>query len=188
MLSHANLVSQVFITHFQGRENARQQVEKGTYEHFEFRTLAHLPASHISGLFGYFISPFYGNGTVIWMRKYQWDKFLLYFQKYQITYLFTVPSIYLRIAKSADVRDQFLQLKSASTGSAPMGAELQSSASTRLGKPKDATIAPTWGLSETTGAVTMTPDYVNDEAGSLGPILPCLEVRCVSNTRGEVFL
>ncbi len=188
MLSHANLVSQVFITHFQGRENAGQQVEKGTFEPFEFRTLAHLPASHISGLFGYFVSPFYGGGTVIWMRKYRWDKFLLYFQKYQITYLFTVPSIYLRIAKSADVRDQFLQLKSASTGSAPMSAELQSTASTRLGISKEASIAPTWGLSETTGAVTMTPDYVNDEAGSLGPVLPCLELRYVLKTCGDLLL
>lgn len=181
MLSHTNLVSQTFVTHFQGREAAYKQVEQGTYEPYEFRTLAHLPSSHISGLFGYFISSFYGGGTVVWMRKYQWQAFLRHMRQYQITYLFTVPSIYLRIAKSADVTDEFSHLKSASTGSAPMDAKLQASASTRLGIAKDALIAPTWGLSETTGAVTMTPNHLSNEIGSLGPILPCLEMRYMPN-------
>ncbi|KIV86116.1 hypothetical protein PV11_01751 [Exophiala sideris] len=186
MLSHANLVSQVFITHFQGREAAHKQVEQGTYEHVDFRTLAHLPASHISGLFGYFISAFYGGGPVVWMRKYQWDHFLQYIKQYQITYLFTVPSIYLRIAKSSDVTDQFAHLKGAGAGSAPMDANLQASASARLGIDKSSLVAPSWGLSETTGAVTLAQTYQGDEVGSLGPILPCLEVRLVNDGFSDV--
>ncbi|KAI1621765.1 hypothetical protein EDD37DRAFT_567141 [Exophiala viscosa] len=186
MLSHANLVSQVFITHFQGREAAHKQLEQGTYEHVDFRTLAHLPASHISGLFGYFISAFYGGGTVVWMRKYQWDQFLRYAKQYRITYLFTVPSIYLRIAKSPDVTDQFAWLKDASTGSAPMGAILQTTASARLGIAEGALIAPSWGLSETTGALTMGQSHQDDGMGSLGPILPCLKVRLVDDDYNDV--
>lgn len=174
--------------HLQGRDAANKQVEQGTYEPFEFRTLAHLPASHISGLFGYFISAFYGGGTVIWMRQYQWDRFLRYMKQYQITYLFTVPSIYLRIAKSPDVTDQFAHLRGASSGSAPMDANLQDSASARLGIAKDELVAPSWGLSETTGAVTMAQSSQDGEGGSLGQILPGLEIRYVFRIRGDFMV
>lgn len=177
MLSHKNLVSQVFITHLQGREDAARLVAQNSYEPYEFRTLAHLPSCHISGLFGYFISPFYGGGEVVWMNKYDWRSFLRYMKQFQITYLFTVPSIYLRIAKSPDVTDQFRHLRHASTGSAPMDAALQNSASSRLGLQKGTLVGPSWGLSETTGAVTMTPTFINDETCSLGSILPGLELR-----------
>ena len=180
MLSHTNLVTQAYITHLPGRDAASKQIGQGTFVPYEHRTLAHLPSSHISGLFGYFISSFYGGGVVVWMRKYEWHKFLRYMKQYKITYLFTVPSIWLRISKSADVTDQFSFLAAASTGSAPMDANLQRSSSARLGnaaKDNDSLVSPTWGLSETTGAVTMTPTHQNDETGSLGPILPGLELR-----------
>lgn len=177
MLSHTNLVVQTFITHFQGREAAYKQIGQGTFVEQQNRTLAHLPSSHISGLFGYFISPFYGGGTVFWMRKYDWTQFLHYAKQYQITNLFTVPSIWLRISKSPEVTDQFSHLVVASTGSAPMDSALQRTASTKLGIGEDVLVGPSWGLTETTGGVTMTPSLQNDEKGTLGQILPGLEIR-----------
>ncbi|KIW32237.1 uncharacterized protein PV07_03797 [Cladophialophora immunda] len=186
MLSHQNLVSHTYIQHYQGRELAAKQVAEGTYEPWEFRILAHLPASHISGLFGYLISAHYGGGVVVWMRKYQWDLFLAYTKRFRITYMFTVPSIYLRIAKSPDVTDQFASLRTAATGSAPMDSNLQASASTKLRLANDWLVGPTWGLTETTGGVTMTQSYQNDEIGSLGPLLPCLELRLVDDNFVDV--
>lgn len=177
MISHTNLVVQTFITHYQGREAAYKQIEEGTFVEQENRTLAHLPSSHISGLFGYFISPFYGGGTVVWMRRYDWTRFLQYARQYKITNLFTVPSIWLRVSKSADVTDQFSHLVGASTGSAPMDSALQRMASTKLGIGEDAMIGPSWGLTETTGGVTITLNLQNDEKGTLGQILPGLEIR-----------
>lgn len=177
MLSHRNLVAEAYIIHLQGREHAARQVERETFIPQEYRHLAHLPHSHISGLFGYFISAFYGGQTIFWMRKYEWKSFLAYAKKYKITILFTVPSIWLRISKSPDVRDQFSTLHAANTGSAAMGADLQTAASAKTGMAKDALISPSWGLSETTGGVTMSPAHVNDERGSLGPILPGMELR-----------
>jgi 4-coumarate--CoA ligase len=66
----------------------------------------------------------------------------------QITGFYTVPSIFLRIAKSQDVTDQFDTVETAITGAAPMDAELQQAANARLGKGKTR-ISQTWGLSET---------------------------------------
>jgi 4-coumarate--CoA ligase len=67
----------------------------------------------------------------------------------QITGFYTVPSIFLRIAKSQDVTDQFDTVETAITGAAPMDAELQQAANARLGKGKTR-ISQTWGLSEMT--------------------------------------
>lgn len=57
-------------------------------------------------------------------------------KKLKITALYIVPSVYLRIAKSPDVTDQFETLKAAVTGTAPMDAELQMATNAKLGKGK----------------------------------------------------
>jgi acyl-CoA synthetase (AMP-forming)/AMP-acid ligase II len=91
----------------------------------------------------------FSGGAVYWMSKFSWSPFLQYFKKLQITAFYTVPSIFLRIAKSPEVTDQFDTVEVAITGAAPMDADLQQSANARLGKGKTR-ISQTWGLSETT--------------------------------------
>jgi acyl-CoA synthetase (AMP-forming)/AMP-acid ligase II len=91
----------------------------------------------------------YSGGTVYWMPKFSWKPFLEYMKKYQVTAFYTVPSIFLRIAKSPDVTDQFDTVQTAITGAAPMDAELQQAANAKLGKGQTK-ISQTWGLSETT--------------------------------------
>jgi 4-coumarate--CoA ligase len=110
------------------------------------------------------------------MRKFEWKAFLEYNKRYRITALYTVPSIFLRIAKSPDVTDQFRTLEMASTGAATMDAELQNAANARLGT-GNTYIGQTWGLSETTGAVTVMPKGEMDNTGSISPILPNMEMR-----------
>jgi 4-coumarate--CoA ligase len=117
------------------------------------RTLAHLPAAHIAGVQGYFINPFFMGGVTYWMPKFDFLKFLEYNKKYRITFFFTVPPIYLLIAKMPIVKDQFDSLEIAISGAAPLGKELQIAASAKLGKGR-AFISQTWGLSETTGSVS----------------------------------
>ena len=65
MLSHLNLVAEAYITALSGRAWAAKEVEKGTFVAKQHMTLAHLPISHIAGLFGYMIGPIYNNATVI---------------------------------------------------------------------------------------------------------------------------
>jgi 4-coumarate--CoA ligase len=178
-LSHLNLVAECYITSLSGRAWAMKQLEEGKTL-TPYRTLAHLPISHIAGLFGYLIAPLYSNGTVYWMRKYQWQAMIDAVKKFEVTALYTVPSIFLRISKAREVTDHFKTVEAATTGAAPMDGELQVNASSRLGSKKgaDATaIGQTWGLSETTGAVTAMPRGETDTTGCIGRILPTVELR-----------
>jgi acyl-CoA synthetase (AMP-forming)/AMP-acid ligase II len=125
-----------------------------------FLTLAHLPIAYIAGVFGYMISPTFSGGAVYWMDKFSRTPFLQYLKKLQITGFYTVPSIYLRIAKSEDVTDQFDTVETAITGAAPIDAELQQAANAKLRK-GSTRISQTWGLSET----TVRPKCLNNVRG-----------------------
>lgn len=175
MLSHENLVQELYLITLPGREWAAKQIEDGK-ELKPYRTVAHLPISHIAGLFGYLIAPFYSGGLVVWMRKYEWSLLLKYVKEFEVTAFYTVPSIYLRISKSPDVKDHFKTVDAASTGAAPMDEDLQTRANSKLGQ-GETFIGQTWGLSETTGAVTMMPRGETDITGSISPILPNVEIR-----------
>lgn len=144
----------------------------------DYRTLAHLPAAHIAGVQGYFVNPFYMGGPTYWMPKFDFQGFLNYNQKYKITFFFTVPPIFLLIAKSPLVKDQFKTLEVAMSGAAPLGKELQMAAGKKLGK-DGLFISQTWGLSETTGSVTALPWDQTDETGSVSAILPNMSLRYV---------
>ncbi|KAH0840718.1 hypothetical protein AYO21_00628 [Fonsecaea monophora] len=183
-LSHQNLVSETHLTSLPSREFAQQAAQKGI-QMPPYRALAHLPISHIAGLFAYLIAPFYAGGQVFWMRKYEWHKMLQFVKQHEITLFYTVPSIYLRISKSPDVRDHFRSVVSAVTGAAPMDGELQKAASSRLGA-GETVIGQTWGLSETTGAVTIMPPGKSDATGSISPLVPGVEIRLVDEDYRDV--
>lgn len=175
ILSHTNIVAESFIPSTMFTDEVARRVERGEPA-FEYRTLAHLPASHIAGVQGYFINPFYMGGPVYWMPKFDFAKFLEYNKKFRITFFFTVPPIYLLIAKMPIVTDQFDHLEVAISGAAPLGKELQHAASRKLGRGKTF-IAQTWGLSETTGSVTAMPWGEKDDTGSVSKLLPNMSVR-----------
>ena len=184
MLSHANLVAESYLTALSGRAWAQKQVEMGR-ELTPYRTLGHLPISHIAGLFGYLIGPTYSGGTVFWMKKYRWEEMIENVKRFEVTAFYTVPSIYLRISKSPEVKDHFKTVENAVTGAAPMDEQLQRAANSKLGYGQQAqsmgkeltTIGQTWGLSETTGAVTAQPKGNIDETGCIGLVMPNVELR-----------
>lgn len=186
MLSHTNLVAETYIIGLSGREWVEQQTKAGTYEPKEYTTLAHLPISHIAGLFGYLIFPFYSGGTVYWMRKYEWSSLLKHLKEFKISTFYTVPSIWLRISKSDEITDHLKNIEGASTGAAPMDSNLQKAANARVGDGKSQFIGQTWGLSETTGAVTAMPAGETDDTGSISPLLPCVELRMVNDNFEDV--
>jgi 4-coumarate--CoA ligase len=152
---------------------------------FEYRTIAHLPVAHIAGIQGYLINPFYMGGPVYWMPRFDFLQFLEYNAKYGITFFFTVPPIYLLIAKSAAVTDQFKTLQMAISGAAPLGKDLQHAASQKLGGP-DCFISQTWGLSETTGSATIMPMGTHDDTGSVSPLMPNMLARIVDDSGADV--
>jgi long-subunit acyl-CoA synthetase (AMP-forming) len=186
MLSHANLVAETYLMALPGREWVQQQTEAGTYQPKELTTLAHLPVSHIAGLFGYLIFPLYSGGTVYWMRKYEWNTMLRHLKEYKVSAFYTVPSIWLRISKSDEITDHFQNVEGASTGAAPMDSKLQRAATARVGDGKSHFIGVTYGLSETTGAITAMPKGETDDTGSTSPLLPCVELRMVDDDFKDV--
>ncbi|KAE8450028.1 hypothetical protein EG329_007167 [Mollisiaceae sp. DMI_Dod_QoI] len=184
ILSHTNIVAECYIPSTMFREEVAARVSRGEPA-FEYRTLAHLPASHIAGVQGYFINPFYMGGPVYWMPRFDFPLFLEYNKKFRITFFFTVPPIYLLIAKMPIVVDQFDYLEVAISGAAPLGKDLQHAASAKLGKGKTF-IAQTWGLSETTGSVTVMPLGERDDTGSVSKLLPNMSVRLVDDDGHDV--
>jgi 4-coumarate--CoA ligase len=68
MLSHWNLVNQLYIPSVQARAHVAKAVEAGEPAPSPFRTLAHLPIAHIAGVFGYLVSPMFNGGAVYWVR------------------------------------------------------------------------------------------------------------------------
>lgn len=190
MLSHLNLVAETYITALSGRAFAAKEIEKGTFVPKQHSTLAHLPISHIAGLFGYLIGPIYSGATVIWMRKYVWEDLVKYLKQYRITTWYTVPSIWLRIAKSSDITLADLSgLEGVSTGAAPMDGVLMKHVNSKVGSGNEKMIGQTWGLSETTGAVTAAQKddpRGADDTGSIGYILPSVELRSVDDDYVDV--
>jgi 4-coumarate--CoA ligase len=110
------------------------------------------------------------------MAKFDFVQFLDYCKRYKISFFFTVPPIYLLIAKSPAVTDQFAHLEYAISGAAPMGKELQEAASAKFKNGKTF-ISQTWGLSENTGSATLNNFGEVDTTGSVSRLLPNMKLR-----------
>ncbi|KAK2026948.1 AMP-binding enzyme [Colletotrichum zoysiae] len=148
-------------------------------------TLAHLPAAHVSGLQAYLVNQAYMGGGVYWMKKFVFADFIENVKRYKITYFFSVPPIYLMIAKSPLVRDHLDSVDYALTGGAALGRETQAEAQKKIGRGK-AMLAQTWGLSETTGGFTLLPRHLSDDTGSVAMIVANCEARLVDDEGRDV--
>lgn len=178
-MSHMNMVSGIFIPTYVNRPYWDEEARQGR-PYIERRTLAHLPAAHIAGVAGYFLLPVMENGTTYWMRTFNFDDFLRHCGALKITAFFTVPPIWMAIAKHPAVRDQFLSLRTAVSGAAPLTADLQDAASKRLSP--ELSVSQVWGMSETSGLATHVPAGETVKPGSLGKLLPNVTMRCVQAT------
>lgn len=180
-LSHANMVSEATLVIDVHRDVYRRQGRE-----FVYNTLAHLPTAHIAGVQGYFVNPFYAGGTLFWMARFDFAEFLAHAKRHPITSFFSVPPVFLLIAKSPLVTDQLDAIESAVSGAAPMGRELQAVARAKLGHGR-AHLSQTWGLSETTGSMTMRPlDVPDDTTGSVSMLLSNCEARVVDDGGRDV--
>jgi 4-coumarate--CoA ligase len=171
--SHTNLVAQTVL-----QAETWSASIPSLYPDFSYRTLAHLPTAHIAGLSFYFLNAFYLGGTTYWMTKFDFPSFLRYNAEFRITTFMSVPPIFLQIAKSHLVTDQFATCISALSGGAPLGLDLQRSASAKMGF-KNIGISQTWGMSEVTGSGTVLPVGQTDDTGSISVLLPNIEARFV---------
>lgn len=179
-ISHQMMVSETFLAAEPDKEyNARERPS------WVYRTLAHVPAAHIAGVQSYFANATYRAGTVFWMPRFDFDKFLAYNKKYRVTFFFSVPPIWLRVAKHPGVKDQLETVADASSGAAPLGAQLQIDAEAKLAN-RQGRLTQVWGLTETTGAITVPEPGQRDHTGSVGSLLANHEARLVDDNGKNV--
>lgn len=208
LLSHANMVAEAFLPSSINRRawaskpplntDGEPPVGQG------YRTLAHLPPGHISGVQGYFINPMLDGGIVYWMpagagRGFDMAAFLRYNEALRITTFFTAPPIYDAVAKCVLYKpglvgeQTFKSLRVAYSGGTrlrldgPAAAALQG----RMGDAEGGRplrISQTFGATETTGAAThMPPDRAGwDTLESVGELLPNMRMRLVDDEGRDV--
>ncbi|KAL6837277.1 hypothetical protein V8C40DRAFT_7228 [Trichoderma camerunense] len=177
LISHMNMVSECYLPGTMGRESWSKMGIS-----FPRSTLGHLPPAHIAGLQSYFINCVYEGAIVYWMQTFKFEDFVRYFAELKLTFFFSVPPIYMAIAKHPAVKDQFKNVEYATSAAAPMSYEIQEAASKKL----KGIVYQVWGLSETTGAVTYTPPERKDTMGSLSPLLPNVSLRLVDENDNDV--
>ncbi|KAI1815459.1 acetyl-CoA synthetase-like protein [Poronia punctata] len=182
-VSHRNSVASCALA----LEPTKEYNLKNKGPNHKYITLAHLPAAHIAGVQGYLVNNCYMGGTCYWMQRFDFPKFCEYVKKYKVTTMFTVPPIFLLIAKSPLVKDHLDTWDEAISGAAPMGQDLQIEAGKKIGKGRTK-LRQTWGLSETTGSITVTPiEHVQTApAGSVGSLVASCYARLVDEQGKDV--
>lgn len=177
LISHQNMVAEAFLPAYINRPMWKEWAAAG--KPFELRTLAHLPTAHVSGVQGYFVNAFYDGGVVYWMSSFDFGAFLKYNVQYKITTFFSLPKIYLGLARHPAVTDQLDSLKIAYSGATPLNKEVYYC--TKFGGEGEerTLLSQTWGASETTGAVTHVSPATRDISGSVGALLPNMLMRYV---------
>lgn len=153
---------------------------KTRHPDFVFSTIAHLPMANIAGIALYSINPFYMGGTTYWMEHYDFESFLAHHKRYRPHYQFSVPPIWLRIAKSDLVTDQFDHLQVAVTGSAPIGHATMLEVQSKLGRGK-ACISQTWGTTETNGVIAALDWEADNSDWPVGEPCPNTTIRVLDS-------
>ncbi|KAF4120892.1 Acyl-CoA synthetase (AMP-forming)/AMP-acid ligase II [Geosmithia morbida] len=185
LISHTNVVAEAMTPALLARPFWAREADEGR-PYSERRTLAHLPAAHIAGVMGYFVLPILEGGIVYWMDSFNFDEFLRHCGDLRVTNIFSVPPIWMAIAKHPGVKDQFKHLRIGFSGAAALPADIQEAASKRLGVGMEHLLKQTWGMSETTGAATYSPPGKPVKMGSLGPLLPNILMRLVDDDENDV--
>ncbi|KAI1308038.1 acetyl-CoA synthetase-like protein [Xylaria venustula] len=182
-ISHRNTVAQCALVAEPERQS-RAKTKPPGYKHIG---IAHVPAAHIAGVQSYLVNNCYLGGTLYWMQRFDFPKFCEYSRRYKVTNMFSVPPIYLLIAKSPLVKSHFDTWTEAIAGAAPMGPDLQLEASRKLGK-GTTLVRQVWGLSETTGAITSTPAELAHVVprGSVGCLIASCYARIVDDDDKDV--
>ncbi|KAH8174891.1 AMP-binding enzyme domain-containing protein [Sarocladium implicatum] len=178
-LSHLNLVSSIILTSSLTRPHSEAWRTK---EGWKGRVLGHLPPAHIAGIAGYFINPIFEGHIVYWMPSFNFEDFAKYNDKLKITVMFSVPPIWMAIAKHPAVKDQFRHVRSALSGAAPLSTEIQDLVGAKI----DGVLRQTWGMTENGGSATYAPPGRMDTLGSLGPLMPNVELRLVDEDGKDV--
>jgi len=143
--------------------------------------IAVLPFFHIYGMQVLMNLGFSVGAKLVTMPRFDLEQFLELIQEHRVTRAFVVPPIVLAMAKHPAVDDYDLSsLRQIGSGAAPLGVELERSAGARIGCP----VTQGYGLTETSPVTNFnTPEHV--KAGTVGPLVPNLQMRIVDPDTGQ---
>ncbi len=169
-LSHANIVA-----------NMRQLYTIG-YCRREDVIVNMFPLYHAAGLNCGLNSSLGIGATVVLMRRFDLEGWLTLNERYRATRIAAPPPVMLAIAKSL-LWDRFQlgSLQYATSGAAPLGADLQEAFEQRTGL----LLNQAWGMTEAACVVAMDlRDRTARKLGSCGHLLPSCEARVVDVVSG----
>jgi acyl-CoA synthetase (AMP-forming)/AMP-acid ligase II len=147
------------------------------------RVIAVLPFFHIYGMTVILAGALSQGATLVSLPRFELEQFLRTLQEHRITYANVVPPIVLALAKHPMVTSYDLSaLRTVFSGAAPLGEELATACSTRLG----VRVRQGYGLTETSPVTHFHPidDEVNEPA-SVGPLVANTEARLVDPLTGN---
>ncbi|KAF2193159.1 acetyl-CoA synthetase-like protein [Zopfia rhizophila CBS 207.26] len=172
-LSHHNLISQHTLV----------------FEHqpvpYPIRRLLALPIFHAATTPSGVITPFRSGNVTYIMRRFDLEGFLSNIQKYQISELIVVPPIAIGIIMSPLGEKYSLKsVKRALCGAAPLDKGPQARLQALLAP--DAPCTQVWGMTETSCIASMFTYPEGDDTGSVGRMLPNLDVKLIDDEGKDV--
>ncbi len=169
MLTHRNLVANVM------------QVQPGVDMGDNEVVIAVLPFFHIYGMQVLMNAVLYNGATLVTMPRFDLEQFLTLVQQHKVTRAYVVPPIVLALAKHPLVDNFDLSsLKQIVSGAAPLGADLAAATTQRC----TADVVQGYGLTETSPVTNLMP-LGQDRPGTVGVLVPNLEMRIVDPSTGE---
>ena len=169
MLTHRNLVANV------------AQVQPGVNMADDEVVIAVLPFFHIYGMQVLMNAVLINGATLVTMPRFDLEQFLSLVQEHKVTRAYVVPPIVLALAKHPLVDNYDISsLRQIVSGAAPLGADLAAAATERC----KVEVVQGYGLTETSPVTNLMP-LGQDRAGTVGVLVPNLEMRIVDPTTGE---
>ncbi|KAI5362606.1 Acyl-CoA synthetase actt5 [Alternaria postmessia] len=152
---------------------------------WEPRTISPLPMFHVATVPAVHASPF-RTGHPIWiMRRFKLEPFLAGIEKHQVTNLAVIPPLVTAIINSPLSKKYSLKsVRTAVSGVAPLDAGSQREMRKLLAP--GVTFTQLWGLTETTGAMTLFPYPEEDDTGSVGRLIPNTDVKLVDEDGKDI--
>ncbi|KAH0829185.1 AMP binding protein [Lanmaoa asiatica] len=149
-----------------------------------------LPYYHIYGAIKLLLFPVSLGTPAVIMAGFDPMRFCEAVERYRASVLLVVPPMLVVLARHEAIeRYKMTSIRMIYSGAAPLGSDLVATIRKRLRKVGvDVAVSQAYGLTETSPTVTILhSDDANTRIGSVGRVLPNLEVRLVREEAGEVI-
>jgi acyl-CoA synthetase (AMP-forming)/AMP-acid ligase II len=110
---------------------------------------------------------------VFLVTKYNFDELVHMIREYELSALFLVPAVFLRITQTFQAED-LRNVRWALSGASPLSPDLQSKVNAML--PTGVNLNVNWGMTETTCGATQLEPNEKESEGSVGRLLPGMKL------------